>query len=127
MTSSLGHSGDVRRVLSDGHRRTSGLLSLHALARSEEAAIARTGGREAVPADDVRLTTVASKRVGNAIVRNRAKRLLREAARAVSWVPGHDVVLVARSATATAALDALVAELERLGRGLTVVTPAGVR
>lgn len=127
MTSSLGHSGDVRRVLSDGRRRTSDLVSLHALTRPDEAAIVRTGGREAVPADEVRLTTVASKRVGNAIVRNRAKRLLREAARAVSWAPGHDVVLVARTATATAALDALVAELERLGRGLSVVTPAGVR
>jgi ribonuclease P protein component len=124
---SLGHSGDVRRVLSEGHRRTSDLLSVHALVRPPEAAEARTGGREAVPAEAVRVTTVAAKRVGNAVVRNRAKRMLREAARAVTWVPGHDVVLVARTATATAELVALVTELERLGRGLDVVEPAGGR
>jgi ribonuclease P protein component len=127
VTSPLGHSGDVRRVLSDGRRRTSDLLALHAITRGAEDALVRTGGRAAVPADAVRLTTVASKRVGNAVVRNRAKRMLREAARAVTWVAGQDVVLVARSATATAALPDLVAEVERLGRGIGVVAPAGVR
>ncbi len=44
----------------------------------------------------VRLTTVASRRVGNAPVRNRAKRLLREAGARIDWAPGSDVVLVAR-------------------------------
>ncbi len=127
MISSLGRSGDVRRVLSDGQRRTSDLLAVHALRRapSTEGAAAAIPGVEAVLADAVRLTAVASKRVGNAVQRNRAKRLLREAARAASWTPGHDVVLVARTATVAAPLDALVADLVRLGRGVGAIVPSG--
>jgi len=127
VTSSLGRSGDVRRVLSDGQRRTCDLLAVHALVRDTPAhdPSAAPAGVGAVPADVVRLTTVASKRVGNAVQRNRAKRMLREAARAVTWTPGHDVVLVARTATVTAPLETLIAELVRLGRGLGAIVPAG--
>lgn len=39
---------------------------------------------------------IASKKVGSAVRRNRAKRLLREAARDLAWINGIDVVLVAR-------------------------------
>jgi ribonuclease P protein component len=44
----------------------------------------------------------ATKKIGNAVVRNRARRRLKEAARAVLSVhglPGHDYVAVARAAT----------------------------
>lgn len=127
MTSSLGRSGDVRRVLSDGQRRTCDLVALHALVRDTPThdSTAAPAGIDRVPADAVRLTTVASKRVGNAVQRNRAKRMLREAARAVAWTPGHDVVLVARTATVTAPLETLTAELVRLGRGLGAIVPSG--
>jgi ribonuclease P protein component len=50
--------------------------------------------------DGPRFGVVASKRVGGAVERNRAKRLLREAARGVSGKLNHQnvwVVLVARS------------------------------
>jgi ribonuclease P protein component len=58
---------------------------------------------------------VASKRVGNAVKRNRAKRLLREAARQTAdrladktWI-----VLVARTGIFNASYQELLAELER--------------
>lgn len=46
-----------------------------------------------------RIGIIASRKVGNAVVRNRARRLLREAARHLyRYIPdGWDVVLVARS------------------------------
>ena len=44
----------------------------------------------------------ATKKIGNAVIRNRAKRRLREAARALLpeyGLPGHDYVLIARGST----------------------------
>jgi len=123
VTSALSRSGDVRRVLSAGQRRTSDLVAVHALLRPP-AAPEVSPGTDTVGADEVRLTVIASKRVGNAVQRNRAKRMLREAARPLRWTPGHDVVLVARTSTVTAPLDDLTADLVRLGRALGVVASA---
>ncbi len=60
--------------------------------------------------------------MGNAVVRNRARRRLREAARQIlpaHAAPGHDFVLVARADTAerpwTELLGDLSAALKRLG------------
>ena len=66
-----------------------------------------------------RIAVVASRRVGTAVARNRAKRLLREAARHIEWRPGTDVVLVARAACAGSMMpvvrDEVAASAERLG------------
>lgn len=79
----------------------------------------------------VRVGLTASRKVGNAVVRNRARRRLREAARQILPVfatPGHDFVLVARAATAerpwTDLIGDLTAGLKRLG--LWVEPPAPV-
>jgi ribonuclease P protein component len=66
----------------------------------------------------------ASRKVGNAVVRNRAKRRLRAAAAAIlpeQGKPGTDYVLIARAGTADRPYAALLADLEaalrRVARG----------
>ena len=81
--------------------------------------------RDAVaPADpcEIRYGITASRKVGNAVARNRAKRRLRAAAAEVlpaSGAPGYDVVLIARAAT----LDRPFADLKAdLAKGLAKLT-----
>ena len=76
---------------------------------------------DAAPA---RVAVVASRRVGTAVNRNRAKRLLREAARQLPWRSGLDVVLVARAAAADSGLDAVAAEVRRLAGDLGALVSA---
>ncbi len=61
-----------------------------------------------------RVTAVASRRVGNAVVRNRAKRVLRAAAVEIGVQDGVDVALVARSSTAGATSTEVADELRAL-------------
>ena len=70
----------------------------------------------------VRYGLTVSRKVGGAVVRNRARRRLREAARAVlsaHAAPGHDYVLIGRPATVArpypALLDDLSIALKRVG------------
>ncbi|MCW2247307.1 hypothetical protein M2352_002898 [Azospirillum fermentarium] len=70
----------------------------------------------------IRLGLTASRKVGNAVVRNRARRRLREAARLILPFharPGHDLVLIARQETAVRPWADLIADLtaalKRLG------------
>ncbi len=71
----------------------------------------------------LRVGFTASRKVGNAVIRNRAKRRLRGAAAEIlaeQGSPGTDYVLIARSGTAdrpyAALLDDLAAALRRIGR-----------
>lgn len=62
-----------------------------------------------------RVAFIAGKRLGNAPWRNRAKRMMREAARKAGapW-PGFDALLIAREHTATTSLEALTGDIESL-------------
>jgi ribonuclease P protein component len=66
-----------------------------------------------------RVGFTVTKRIGNAVTRNRIKRRARDWLRRHGWVPpGRDVVLIAKDAAATATSAELCADLERLARTL---------
>jgi ribonuclease P protein component len=80
-----------------GFRASRPTVSIEAIARNAGAAIG--------------VGFTASRKVGNAVVRNRARRRLKEAARQLLpmlGVPGADYVLVARQSTAEATWVALL-------------------
>jgi ribonuclease P protein component len=71
--------------------------------------------REIGDAPTIRIGYTASRKVGGAVARNRARRRLREAVRRVMpchAAPGHDFVLIARANTVNRPFDALVGDLE---------------
>jgi ribonuclease P protein component len=67
------------------------------------------------PAEALRIGFTATKKLGGAVVRNRVKRRLREAARQVLPLlgkTGHDYVLIGREATAERPFAALIDDLK---------------
>jgi len=81
-------------------------------------------GTKACPAGAApRIGFTASRKVGIAVARNRARRRLRAAVAEIMphcAAPGHDYVLVARSATLTRPYPALVEDLKTALRRLGV-------
>lgn len=72
-------------------------------------------GRSKGGDEGIRVGYTASRRVGGAVERNRAKRRLRAAVARVmpgAAQSGHDYVLIARAATLTRPFDALLHDLE---------------
>ena len=72
---------------------------------------------EEIPQNTIRIGYTCSKKVGNAVARNAAKRRLREVARKVlpqKGREGHDYVLIGRNQiTATRPFQDLIKDLER--------------
>jgi ribonuclease P protein component len=99
---------DFERVRRDGHSWRHGLLVL--AARRNESSVTRVG-------------VAAGKRVGSAVARNRAKRLMREAMRTFSprVAPGWDLLLIARAPIAQVKTQDVAAALESLLRQAALV------
>ncbi|MBL3560024.1 ribonuclease P protein component [Rhodovulum sulfidophilum] len=98
-------------------RRADFLLAARARRQSAPAFTLQARRRTEAPEDGIRIGFTCSKKVGNAVARNRAKRRLREIARTelpVHGRPGWDYVLIGRPVT-TASRDfaALRADLRR--------------
>ncbi len=92
-------------MLRRGRRRAGDLVVVHVRERDD-------GGPG-------RAAAVASRRVGGAVQRNRAKRVLRAAVAATGLADGVDVALVARQGATRASSEEVAAELRQL-------FPAGV-
>jgi ribonuclease P protein component len=105
----LSHGADITAVLRGRRQRAGRLVVAHAALRPDD------------DADRARVAVIASRRVGGAVQRNRAKRLLREAVRLLPLRPGVDLVLVARPACAPARFEAVRAEVAELSRDLDVL------
>jgi ribonuclease P protein component len=96
---------DFLRVAASRRRAAGPGLVLQACPRREE-----PGG-----CTEIRVGFTASRKVGNSVARNRAKRRLRVAAATVlpqRGRPGTDYVLIARASTPDRPFQALVADLE---------------
>jgi ribonuclease P protein component len=74
------------------------------------------GATSKAPAHEARFGFTASKILGNAVLRNRARRRLKEAVRIVGpehAVPGYDYVLIARAGTVQRRFTEITRDLER--------------
>ncbi|WP_207540643.1 ribonuclease P protein component [Sabulicella rubraurantiaca] len=101
MLSRLKRRAEFLRAAREGRKAAGRNLVLQALPRPDSPA-------------DTRLGFTATKKIGNAVTRNRAKRRMRAAARLVleaAPAPGHDIVLIARDGTATCPFPALLEEV----------------
>lgn len=107
----LKRRAEFLRVASKGQKTPSSGLVLQALSRGDE-----------LPA---RLGFTVTKKVGNAVIRNRTRRRLREAARAVlktTDVHGVDLVLIGRDSTRGRRFTLLIEDFRRALVKLGVVT-----
>ncbi len=102
----LKRRAEFQRV-SRGRRAQAETFTLQANPRAEQ---------KAPPTDGARVGFTVTKKVGDAVERNRIRRRLKEALRsagAVAPTPGHDYVLMARREALTRPFAELIADIER--------------
>lgn len=83
--------------------------------------LVRVSARSLAPDEDSRIAFVAAKRLGNAVYRNRCKRILRAAARKADFPLAHyEVILFSTHATHEASSDEVAHALTTLAKKLRV-------
>jgi len=97
---SLRSPASFRHVLTTGHRRRVGDL-----------VVVRAVGEP----ESIRYGLVTGRGIGKAVLRNRAKRRLRQAVLLADLRPGFDYVLIAGESTASVSFDTLVGWLRQGG------------
>lgn len=104
----LTRNNQFKRVYSKGKYSASAFLVIYALPNR---------------LDNTRLGITTSKKVGNAVKRNRMRRLIRENLRMLSdqLIRGIDIVVVARKAEDSASLETIGKELRYLLRRLDLL------
>ncbi|MCU0839316.1 MAG: ribonuclease P protein component [Rhodospirillales bacterium] len=123
---------DFLRVARKGLSRATPGLVLQVCGHDDTAESRPVGHeRRGQPGSRVRVGVTVTRKVGNAVTRNRVRRRLRAVARAVlsTGAPaGFDYVLIGRPATVDRPFLALIADLEAALRGLgKTPTPVGGR
>lgn len=92
---------DFEKVFMEGARASTPLVRIKVLKTHDEGGLGR-------------VAFVGAKRLGNAVYRNRCKRLLREAARQVGMpLDGWDIIMFATGKTHDASPDAIARGLEK--------------
>lgn len=96
----LRRTKDIRAVFAAGRVAHGRAMVVHALERSDD--------------HPARWTTIAGRKVGNAVVRNRAKRRLRAVVGETALPAGRDIVVVARQAAVGRPIDEVRMEFRGL-------------
>ncbi len=98
----LRHRPDFLRIGRQGRRWVGHAVIIRAESPPQKPATEPAAGNATVPATNAQVGFTVSKKHGNAVCRNRARRRLREALRTLTLVPQEgNVVLIARPQIAT--------------------------